>query len=185
MQAVLDVVGFKDTNGEFIVKELAIVSLDRSRVQHFLFKEPKPWSEVETANKKDFLSQTVNNHGLRWEDGQVAYQELEKTFKCVVSGCTALYAYGTEKCDLIHKLTRRTVINLQSDFKAPDAFRNGFKGTQSCFHPCHNNTLYSCAMTSALSLAEWLHYYNSYLQSKCVLSHAAAGDNMAAGICTC
>lgn len=67
-------------------KKSRTVTLDQNRVQHILLKEPTPWADVGVNVRKLYGSQTVNDHGLRWEDGHVPYSDLEKILKDVLRG---------------------------------------------------------------------------------------------------
>ncbi|XP_032664105.1 uncharacterized protein LOC116840890 [Odontomachus brunneus] len=77
----------------FIVKEVAILR-NGSVLSHYIFTSPMPWHLLARSDKSRAYWLTVNHHGLRWDDGIVAYSRAKHLITTAVVG---------KSCDVEHK----------------------------------------------------------------------------------
>ena len=158
MMLVVDYIAFEG-NGDPIFKELGVVSVDGRRAAHLLVKPPYAWTTLDSAIQKSYRRQIKEQHGICWEDGNVAYSQLAPQLNRALARAIALYSFGTEKCRALEKLTGRTFINIETEFKCPLMDHTALIGT-SCLIPCHGLPLMQCALRDADRMRQWLQYWS-------------------------
>ncbi len=76
----IDVEGFQHGDGEFIIKEMAVLNVDTPlRPVYFLFKSPVRWGSQSSDAQRTFRYQEENVHHLSWHEGQTRFCK-----KCVM-----------------------------------------------------------------------------------------------------
>lgn len=100
----------------------------------------------------------LDENGLDWEDGHIAYRKLCTAVRQAVGEFAHLYSYGTTKCKLLSELLGRPNLDLQ-DFNRPPP--SAFKRKLSYSMPCHGFPDVCCATKNAHSLHDWLKYCRS------------------------
>ena len=158
MKLVVDYVAFEG-NGDPIFKEVGVVSTDGRRVAHFLVKPPYPWTTLDSTVQNTYRKQIKEQHGVCWEDGNVAFSDLATQLNRAVARAIALYSFGTEKCRALEKLTGRTFINIEKEFNCPIMDHTALIGT-CCLIPCHGLPRMRCALRDADRMRQWLKYYS-------------------------
>ena len=156
---VIDFTYFQGRDGEMVVKELAAADSHSDRVSSYVFKRPYAWEEVPAFTAR--LNQDIN-HGCNWNDGDIFYSELETVLNREASSAVAIYCFGPKKSAFISNLIDRTVIDI-AQLGCPRAADITFPGI-SCTFPCHKGLNNVCAMRSAHSMAQWLHFHILSLQ---------------------
>jgi hypothetical protein len=73
------------------------------------------------------------------------------------SSAVAIYCFGPQKTAFISNLIDRTVIDI-TQLRCPH-FANIRFATISCTFACHNKLKHACALQSAYSIAQWLHFH--------------------------
>lgn len=144
--------------GNWVVKELAIMTRDGNRQGCFHFKSPKHM--LRTVDYKD-ESKEESDHGINWNDGFIEYDELKTVLEESVCGGSALYAYNEEKCLFLNKLIKRTFINLESEMDCPLPSELAVKN-KSCMFSCHGHPLKKCALRSVRNMVFWLNYNEAH-----------------------
>ena len=97
MEYAFDMQGFLQPGNDFVVKELAIVSLnDESDPKVFLFQEPFPWQRLTSKYRK--INQSLEfNHGLSWNSGKIQYSEISNVLREYLSDAKRVYVKGKLK----------------------------------------------------------------------------------------
>ena len=77
MDYAVDMQGFKKPGNDFVLKELAFVSLkdDDVPIVH-LFKPPFPWRKLTDKYKRENLWLELCYNGLSWNSGDWNYSEI-------------------------------------------------------------------------------------------------------------
>jgi len=97
------------------------------------------------------------DYGCNWNDGYVPYSDLENVVHCEASSPAAIYCFGPLKTEFISSFINRTVIDITQLGCPPIADIN--LSTISCTFACHNNSKHVCALRTAYSVAQCLHFY--------------------------
>lgn len=148
--AFLDVQGFK-TNGEFIFKELALVSKDERVIQHYLFEPPFPYSALNDKDRTSNAWLTHNGHNLAWYCGVTKYSKLPgiienigRTYKCI-------FLKGAEKKQWLERYLPSScmIVNVE-EFGCPNLLELTKYEAPSCIL-MHR----SCALTQAMRIKMW------------------------------
>ena len=101
------------------------------------------------------------DHGCNWNDGFVPYSDIENVVHGEASSAVAIYCFGPLKIEFISSLINRTVIDITQLECPPIADIN--LSTISCTFACHKSK-HVCALRTAYSVAQWLHFYTVSLQ---------------------
>jgi len=101
-------------------------------------------------------------HGCNWNDGYVPYSDVENVVHCEASSAVAIYCYGPLKTEFISSLINRTIIDITQIRCPPIAEKN--LPTISCTFACHSKSKNVCALPTAYSVAQWLHFHTICLQ---------------------
>jgi len=106
MEATIDMEFLQGIGPEAIIKELALFC--DGVIQTFLFKPP-------------YLMHAHGSeeNGLNWDDGHIPYDQLYRVLNEITAPFDHLYTYGTAKCEILNKHTKRPVHNLE-DLQCPD-----------------------------------------------------------------
>ena len=82
MEYIVDVQGFKRAYNEFVLTELAIISLlEEAQPTVYLFESPHDWNFLDARYKCHNKWLTKNYHGINWQDGEIPYKDLEDILK--------------------------------------------------------------------------------------------------------
>ena len=95
MEATLDIEYLKGLGPDPTIKELALVS--DGVIQTFLFKSPYP---MNVHGSKE--------NGLNWNDGHIPSHQLHTVLNKAVANFEHLYAWGSEKCDILNLQLKKT-----------------------------------------------------------------------------
>jgi hypothetical protein len=96
--AVVEFQAFKDNDNKFIIKELAVVG-DSIKCQ-ILFKPPYSITQLDDKMRRTARWLT-RHHGIRWDDGCIAYNESLITTLC--APFKTIYTKGREKAEFLRE----------------------------------------------------------------------------------
>jgi Inhibitor of Apoptosis domain len=150
---VVDVQGFYDQAGEFIPKEIAIMCVEKFRVQHYIVKPPyhKTALPPKTIKANDWVEAFYV--GINWEEGFIDYDELPRLIVNNTKPYSLILVKGQEKADYLTTITERHIINLENlgcpSLKTLDTH------DVSCLHEVHRNTTLNCALRNTHQLVLW------------------------------
>lgn len=176
MSATIDFQAFTSSSGEFIIKELAILSHQTLRVQHWIFKPPYEESCIDSASRQIKQWLEKNHHGLKWASGNIEYTRLKSILLVAVMHYNTLYVKGREKAQHLKNLLERHVIDL-TDLGCPS-----LKTLPHLQFYCeqHQENKMQCAQQNVYRLAQWcldnpdvtdMKLYNARLKSFAAFSN--------------
>lgn len=111
---VVDFQGFKDEDNNFIIKELAVGSVNNKKNNchsRFLFKPPYDLHELPRRTQLANLWLTRNFHGLEWYEGNIEYDRLTIILQTETLNAT-IVCKGWEKAVFLSSLLQMKVYNL-------------------------------------------------------------------------
>jgi len=143
MEATLDIEFLRGLDPEPITKELALVS--DGVLQTFHFRSPYP---MNLHRSKD--------SGLNWSDDHISYYQLHTVLNEITANFDHLYAYGSEKCEILNLQLKRTIHDYE-DLKCLDP--NKLKSDFRCCLTCQSFPHMRCATRNAVACHNWLRYH--------------------------
>jgi len=170
MDFILDFQGFKNGN-EFVIKELAIISMDGQKYELQLFLPPYNINELSKEVRRQVHWIEKHLHGLYWSSGFKEYSQIKDIFKYIdIKG--NVYVKGTEKRTTIANLLCDfdvKVINLE-DFGCPKLSVLKQQSMLNAYKPCtFNHTIHNCAYINVHILLQWWnmekYFAASYIQN--------------------
>ena len=158
MEFICDIQGFRNGDNDYIVKELAIISIRGQIYELQLFQPPCKFSDLPTDLKKQVCWLERQHHGLYWGSGFREYEDLKDIFKNLnISG--NIYVKGVEKHQFIAKLLQDynvNVINLEN-LGCPSLSELKKDLQLSTMKPCSfNHNFLNCAYINVHVLQQWL-----------------------------
>lgn len=96
MVVIVDIQGFKLSDGEFIAKEIGLFYRDTDIAERILLKKPFNFSQLKEKDKKQVRWLERNYHGLKWSDGVSSVQYVEGIFNSEIKN-SKIYVKGSEK----------------------------------------------------------------------------------------
>lgn len=147
---ILECQCYKNTQNNFIIKELAYASCNDSYYNGvYLFKPPHSFVGV----IKD-VEWTRSYHGFEWTEGVTKYEELESILKSVTEDFDTIYTKGLEKSIFLSQVLGRVVIDLNDIInKRLDQL---VEEIRECPFHMNKKGSYRCAYSNALNLSKWL-----------------------------
>nr|AGQ20130.1 AsIV-cont00015-ORF1 [Apophua simplicipes ichnovirus] len=99
MYCVVDVLGFKQSGKEFVLKEFAMVTIDVKTVKHleFVVKPPYPFNSLLKEYQYINSRLTRNVHGISWDSGTIPYEESKLYIRELLKKVHTIYVRGSEK----------------------------------------------------------------------------------------
>lgn len=132
------------------VKEMIIVHPETMCFSYFIFKPPI-WSGIQEEDKKEYEELLDNKGnpmeaiGMSTRTNPREYCFMKPILESLIQSCLSLYTTTQFKADFLKELTRRTVISLFDEIRAPARLSLGIVGSEMPL-PIH----------IALTLANWL-----------------------------
>lgn len=154
----VDVQGFKDCNNNFIIKELALATLEQTQV--FLVKPPYAYSSLSNEEKRQ-VTWIERNRGIFWREGLIDYREFKRNMKSFLSNKN-IFVKGHEKIKWLNELCNNCSIvdigekgcpkffNLYKDFSIDSS------NYYCCVHKKH------CALKNVICIRKWFYENNMY-----------------------
>ena len=156
MDFVIDIQFFKGNGNVSIPKEIAIVSLDKDCIAHWLISSSGPIENLSRDIRKQNNWLTLHHHGIDYLDGEVSKRNAIKSLKDISKHARKIYVRGKEKWDFMNKETAGVIINLECDSDCP-SFNNLQWNEKFCiYHALKGPTRFSCALNNAFGLKFWL-----------------------------
>lgn len=151
MAYVVDFQAFKSLDNKFIVKEMAILRLDREDCDlHLIFKPPQPFDTLPREMKKRVAFLTRHIHGIPWEIGHNDFKHFLKSNN-VLCKANLVFVKGSERVNFIRNLLPNSVQVLDLD---------NFLYTITCYtdNYCvnHLHSYDRCAYNKAFQYKQWL-----------------------------
>src|SRR5436190_1919134 len=142
---------FKDNNGKFIVKELAILDLTSHVLYHFLFKPPCSFNSLNSKARR--TNRWITNYFSRinWSEGFVSYNKLDSIMYRFCSKFKTIYTNGEEKRSWIQMFTINNVVNYPIDKQFITT-----KDVVCLAVASEKHTKSNCAIKNAYRLSEYM-----------------------------
>lgn len=161
MEFILDFQGFKNINNEFIVKELAVVSIDGNLYELQLFQPPCQFQQLPTHLQKQVIWLEKQCHGLYWSSGFRSYKDLKEVLNTLFKQSNStIYLKGEEKMKFILNMVSNhdgiKVVDVTS-MGCPNLKTLKQQTNLNMFKSCNfNHNLNSCAFVNVHVILHWL-----------------------------
>lgn len=159
MSIVIDIQGMKDKLNAFIPKEVAVVSVHDSYLDHWIIKPPYNYNELSYSSKRENAWLQRNYHGVGWSEGSTSLHDMNSILKKIVLDADRVFTRGSAKSMYLGHLTGCFIINLEEDLEDP-SFRNlPTPGTYCMYHGLlrkKNIGVYKCSLDNAAKIKTWL-----------------------------
>lgn len=157
--AIVEFQALRNSCGEFVIKELCIVSPHNiGQIAHYFFLPPYQESLLSDKARKSNYYCTSKIHGLHWNDGVEEYNLLKAFLIIHTRSSRLVVTKGEEKAIFLTKLLNRPIANLDSIVLQKLESWPGVGG--ACIH---NG---SCASQNALKLAQWFERISALYQPR-------------------
>lgn len=156
MAFVVDFQGFKSLDNKFIVKELAIVSVDGGNgFLYYLFKPPQPFCSLPDEMKKRVTYLTNYVHGLEWDIGDVDFDScITFIIDNLKLSAKIIFVKGSERVNYIRNLLNNYVEVVDLD---NFTYNTILYGESECSN--HRSHCGRCALHKAFAYKYWLLFH--------------------------
>lgn len=163
---IVDVQGFRDSQNQFIIKELAILSPEHT--QAFLIKPPYSYNSLSNEEKRQ-VRWIEKNRGIFWSEGFVDYREFKRIIIPYLNDKKIL-CKGLEKTKWIKELCDNCKIIDIGERGCPNFltlfrdFENVINSLACVYHSKQ------CALKNVICIKKWMdenniHAYSLFTQS--------------------
>lgn len=158
VSVVLDIQCFKDNNGCFIIKEIAVIDADTgSLLFHHIVCPPYDRRLLTAEKLRESHWVTKYYHGLDWCHGDIPYPVLMEKIKTTFTSISLVFVKGQEKADFIRTVLPRqcNVIDLEHlHCNSLDVLSSLFTtDTLRCKN--HKAIDHKCALSNCVNLRKW------------------------------
>lgn len=161
-QYIVDFQAFKDRKNCYILKELAVISVESGEIAHCIIKPPYSSDLLSDKCRRQVDYVVSHHHGISWEDGYMKYVDAIRLIRDMTRSATKILIKGSERAKLIRKLTGKPTVDFDT-LKCPKA-----KNLQDspfcveCFYSGHTARFYeACSLRRVYKLKQW---YLNYLK---------------------
>ena len=160
----MDLQGFQRPSNEFVVKELAIISLNYDVPPIvFLFGPPIPWSDLPAKNKSVNLWLERNYHHLPWSAGELSYNDIGNILRSALHNASIVDTKG----ELKKKCLQQFGFNVRDIVDCPSLQElYPEKVTASCPHHYDLEIRTNCALRHVQLLKEFLQNNTPFLEDR-------------------
>lgn len=161
MDLVIDIQFCKDLHKKNIPKEIAVVSLEKNFVAHWLISPPFSIKRLNKEIRQQNNWLCKNCHGIAWCDGDTSQTRVRKNLRDILKDATKIHVRGCDKVTYLQDLTADEIINLEEYQDCP-AFRQLPRTETRClYHACKSSSSsLNCALENAAKLKLWLEVEN-------------------------
>ena len=158
---IIDFQAFKDERNRFILKELAIISMNANKIVHCIIKPPYHFDTLFSHKQKQVMWLSRYFHGLQWEDGYLTPKSAIALLRETVKTGEILLIKGSERCKFLQQLFPTKIILDLDDLACPPAKQlPEFQDSPQCFHYNHvagnsGNKDYACSLNYVYKFKMW------------------------------
>ena len=137
MEFVVDLQGFKRPENNFVLKKLAILSVNDSSEQPtaFLFQPRCPWNNLPMRYMRMNAWLQINYHGISWNWGDVPYEKASEILRKSLQHVDIIYVKGLEKIKWLKNFIGEFYNIVDFDDSDYPSLRK-FRKKSSCSHHC-------------------------------------------------
>lgn len=159
MDIIIDIQGFVGPqDGEFMPKEIALLSMDASYVGHWIIQPPVPYNDLpeDVRRLNCWLTQCL--HGIEWFEGETNARKWRNLIRDITYAAGRIFVCGRNKALYLKSIVSREVYDLEvytmsSSFNNPESM-NFFS---KCFlHATRKPQDSICALNKAHKLRSFL-----------------------------
>lgn len=159
MDFVIDIQNVRDADGDFFPKEVAIASLQKNIVGHWLIKAPCDFNELTESAQGANTYCATHLHGIHWFEGDTTLDSLRIHLREIAKSAVYVYVYGGEKAHYLQNMLGREIVNIEAR-QAPNytQLNRMFPRTNVCTThglQLSSKVKYNCAFQKAIQLKEW------------------------------
>lgn len=163
MDFIVDMQGFKLENNEFVLKELAVVSVNNmdSIPISIIFQPPCPWYCISKKYKSVNRWLEKNFHGISWNAGDVSYVYVNEILKSKFKEATTIYVKGYEKRKWLKNFIYKNITKIinMDDLNCPSIEK--LKEQEfACLYNTVEKKTFTCALQNVINLKNWLYKNN-------------------------
>ena len=151
MEFIVDIQDFTANNGDFIPKEISILSRNGEKLEHFLLEPPYDWSQLNKSRRKESQWLLNNYHGLFWDSGFCPYSQTLENIQEKLSIASKIFVKGSRKKKYLHNK-----LNLSAeviDLVQFPSLKIGNTINFSCFS---HSSPSICALRNVFVIKNWL-----------------------------
>lgn len=147
---IVDVEGFKTHENIFIVKEIAVYSMDDDTLIVHMFKEPCEWNYLKPLYKAVNSLLFYNFHAIHWNDGLIPYEMAHDTINSLLANAEIIYVKGNEKVTCLKEIIGDNFVFNVEKLRCPSLAK---LDDVKCSH--HRMPRTSCAQRNVQLLVKW------------------------------
>lgn len=156
---VMDMQCFKDSDNDFLVKEVCVVDVTTGTLlMHHIARPPFDRCLLFTDRLRENYWLTRHCHGLEWDQGDISYVALLDKLRSCLLHRPVIYVKGSQKRTFVtrHLITEPAATVVQDMGDLGCGSLNGPRTYQTlrCRH--HKNPLNRCALHNCIILRGWL-----------------------------
>ena len=156
MSFVFYMQGFTGPNNEFILKEVAVLSIDDSWGVTHTFEPPYNWNELPAKYKSTNLWLVRNYHGINWDYGLLPYDYIQDVIKSMLHEATIVYVKGNSKQTFLKQYLQDSIIIIDlQDFDCP-SIKVLDETCMKCSYHINLHKKFNCAFNNVFRLRQWI-----------------------------
>lgn len=170
MDFVISVCCFRDPLSKPIIKELAVLAVDRNHIGHWITSPPCAFTDlpIRVQEYNNYVSSKIS--GIEWFEGDISHRQLYSNLRAITRTARTLYTYDEQNAKLLGSITTRNVVDLSkmglgiSSLSCKNIF---------CYYhgSISGEGRYLCALTEAENIKNWLLQQNIRPQSSNFVSY--------------
>ncbi|EFN75574.1 hypothetical protein EAI_17598 [Harpegnathos saltator] len=159
MDVIIEVQCFRDSNDTYMLKEVAIVSINEAFVGHWILAPEYLFAELNEKSRRINNWLSLNYHGIEWYDGETNPKYFYSRLHETTSHIRGFMTKGKEKASYLQNLLARNVYNLEN-ISPTASDLSPSERIESCsfhcsFHTFRKHRHYHCALRDAYKLKHW------------------------------
>lgn len=148
----------RDKDYRFIPKEIAVLSVEKELMAHWIVAPPYPYAELPLPSRSQNNFLTRFYHGLEWFEGDVTCKQVYANLRDISRVSGRIFTRGRDKALLLRDVTSRDIINLEEDEDVPPMDKMPETAWRCIRHDLINSAKAEnyCALKNAWRIKKWL-----------------------------
>lgn len=157
MDFIIDILGFSyKSDYKYLPKEVAVLTLNKEFLAHWIVTPPVPYSELRTVSKLSNTWLSDNHHGIDWIEEGITLHQLHSNLRRIARVASTITVYYKEVADYLEDVVGRSIVALE---KIPDtpSFSSLNPTDEFCiFHGIERAQIYRCALNNAYRVRDYV-----------------------------